>query len=307
MRSEQIQYFLEVAQCGSMSEVAEKNFLTQPAVSTAITKLEKELDVQLLTRSNHGVVLTEAGRTAQQLLLQIQQLSQQLYNSLEPYRTKSSVKEKPLNICTTLEIGKYLVDPAVAHFRQLYPQSAVSVREYDFLDILSAVGQGQCDFGVFCIIQDILAEKEVQQLLEDYQLETEKISSDQLYIGVAPDSPLAQEPSLSLKTILQHPLVIYNSSLNQCWHEMFLRRYITQPQLIKTNRISDLSDLALHQGYLFFLLNHNLFSVKLAQPPSYVLIPVKEHIKVLTGLLYKKNGLSNPSGQELMQTVKNIL
>lgn len=145
MRSEQIQYFLEVAQCGSMSEVAEKNFLTQPAVSTAITKLEKELDVQLLTRSNHGVVLTEAGCTAQQLLLQIQQLSQQLYNSLEPYRTKSSVKEKPLNICTTLEIGKYLVDPAVAHFRQLYPQSAVSVREYDFLDILSAVGQGQCD------------------------------------------------------------------------------------------------------------------------------------------------------------------
>ena len=307
MRSEQIQYFLEVAQCGSMSEVAEKNFLTQPAVSTAITKLEKELDVQLLTRSNHGVVLTEAGCTAQQLLLQIQQLSQQLYNSLEPYRTKSSVKEKPLNICTTLEIGKYLVDPAVAHFRQLYPQSAVSVREYDFLDILSAVGQSQCDFGVFCIIQDILAEKEVQQLLEDYQLETEKISSDQLYIGVAPDSPLAQEPSLSLKTILQHPLVIYNSSLNQCWHEMFLRRYITQPQLIKTNRISDLSDLVLHQGYLFFLLNHSLFSVKLAQPPSYVLIPVKEHIKVLTGLLYKKNGLSNPSGQELMQTVKNIL
>ena len=35
--------------------------------------------------------------------------------------------------------------------------------------------------------------------------------------------------------------------------------------------------------YLVFLLNHNLFSVKLAQPPSYVLIPVKEHIKVLTG------------------------
>ena len=76
MRSEQIKYFLEVAQCGSMSEVAEKNFLTQPAVSTAITKLEKELDVQLLTRSNHGVVLTEAGRTAQQFLFQMQQLNQ---------------------------------------------------------------------------------------------------------------------------------------------------------------------------------------------------------------------------------------
>ena len=51
MRSEQIKYFLEVAQCGSMSEVAEKNFLTQPAVSTAITKLEKELDVQLDRKS----------------------------------------------------------------------------------------------------------------------------------------------------------------------------------------------------------------------------------------------------------------
>ncbi len=304
MRSEQIKYFLEVAQCGSMSEVAEKNFLTQPAVSTAITKLEKELDVQLLIRSNHGVILTEAGRTAQQFLLQMQQLNQQLSASLEPYRTKPSVKEKPLNICTTLEIGKYLVDPAVAHFRQLSPQSAFSVREYDFLDILTAVGQGQCDFGVFCIIQDILAEKEVQQLVEDYRLEIEKISSDQLYIGVAPDSPLAQEPSLSLKTILQHPLVIYNSSLNQCWHEIFLRRYITQPRLIKTNRISDLSDLVLHQGYLVFLLNHNLFSIKSAQPSSYVLIPVKEHIKVLTGLLYKKGSPFKDCNKELMETIR---
>ena len=125
-----------------------------------------------------------------------------------------------------------------------------------------------------------------------------------LFRSVAPDSPLAQEPSLSLKTILQHPLVIYNSSLNQCWHEIFLRRYITQPRLIKTNRISDLSDLVLHQGYLVFLLNHNLFSIKSAQPSSYVLIPVKEHIKVLTGLLYKKGSPFKDCNKELMETIR---
>lgn len=64
MRSEQIKYFLEAAETGSMLQVAEKNFLTQPAVSTAISKLEEELEVTLLNRSKQGIQLTEAGKVA---------------------------------------------------------------------------------------------------------------------------------------------------------------------------------------------------------------------------------------------------
>lgn len=57
MRSEQIKYFLEAAETGSMLQVAEKNFLTQPAISSAITKLEEELGslfVESLQARNHS-------------------------------------------------------------------------------------------------------------------------------------------------------------------------------------------------------------------------------------------------------------
>lgn len=64
MKSEQIQYFLEAAELGSMLKVAERHYLSQPAVSMAISNLEKELGVQLLMRSRQGISLTEAGQVA---------------------------------------------------------------------------------------------------------------------------------------------------------------------------------------------------------------------------------------------------
>lgn len=304
MRSEQIKYFLELAQCGSLSEVAEKNFLTQPAVSTAITKLEKELGVRLIVRSNKGVLLTEAGHAAQQIFWQMQQLNQQLHTLLAPYRFSPAIQTEHLTICTTLEIGKYL-DPLIGQFRQQHPSCLLSVREYDFLDILSAVGQKQCDFGIFCIINDVLQDEYIQKALSDYQLAIEKIGTDQLYVGVAKSSPLAQQPSLSLKTILQQPLVIYNSSLEKCWHELFLKQYTLKPKFVTTNRRADLLDLVLHQGYLAFLLNYSFLSASSPQQPSYVLLPVKERIKVTIGLLIQKQATLPPYGTELIQTIRH--
>jgi DNA-binding transcriptional LysR family regulator len=54
----------EVARRGSFSRAAEALFLTQPAVSRQIAKLEREAGVRLLERNARGLQLTEAGRVA---------------------------------------------------------------------------------------------------------------------------------------------------------------------------------------------------------------------------------------------------
>jgi DNA-binding transcriptional LysR family regulator len=61
MRLEQLNYLVVVAQCGSINKAAEKMFVSQPAVSSAIKMLECELQVQLLTRTRNGVVPTAHG------------------------------------------------------------------------------------------------------------------------------------------------------------------------------------------------------------------------------------------------------
>ena len=53
--------FYTAASCGNISKAAAKLFISQPAVSKAIQKLESGLGCQLFVRSSRGVTLTEEG------------------------------------------------------------------------------------------------------------------------------------------------------------------------------------------------------------------------------------------------------
>ena len=61
MNITQIQYVLAVAECGSISRAASKLFVSQPALSLQIKKLEQELGFSLFFRTAQGVSLTEEG------------------------------------------------------------------------------------------------------------------------------------------------------------------------------------------------------------------------------------------------------
>ena len=61
MKLDQLHCFQEACKYHSISVAAEKNFISQPSFSSAITKLEKELGVTLLNRTSRGVSPTPIG------------------------------------------------------------------------------------------------------------------------------------------------------------------------------------------------------------------------------------------------------
>jgi LysR family transcriptional regulator, hca operon transcriptional activator len=64
MELRHLRYFIAVAEEGSLTVAPEKRLhTTQPSLSRQIRDLEYEVGIPLLTRSVHGVELTEAGRT----------------------------------------------------------------------------------------------------------------------------------------------------------------------------------------------------------------------------------------------------
>ena len=58
MTLQQLTYLVTVADCGNITEAAEKLFISQPS---AIHNLEKEMGVTAFTRSNKGVTVTREG------------------------------------------------------------------------------------------------------------------------------------------------------------------------------------------------------------------------------------------------------
>ena len=58
MTFQQLEYIVEISKCGSINKAAQKLFLSQSGISTAVRELENELGIRVLARSNRGVEFT---------------------------------------------------------------------------------------------------------------------------------------------------------------------------------------------------------------------------------------------------------
>ena len=57
----QYKIFYEVARCGNISKAARELYISQPAISKAVSKLEENLGTRLFSRNSRGVLLTREG------------------------------------------------------------------------------------------------------------------------------------------------------------------------------------------------------------------------------------------------------
>lgn len=73
-----LEYFWVVAKEGSVTRAAESLFVTQPAISTQIRKLERQLGEKLFLKSGRGLVLTEMGQLVFRYAEEIFSLGQEL-------------------------------------------------------------------------------------------------------------------------------------------------------------------------------------------------------------------------------------
>ena len=85
----QLKYFLTAAGEENFSNAAKKLYISQPALSRAISRLEEELGVQLFERSSNRVVLNDSGRS---FLKYLDKASLELNNGVQAVRRRADVE-----------------------------------------------------------------------------------------------------------------------------------------------------------------------------------------------------------------------
>ncbi len=110
---------LAISQMGSFSKAAESLYISQPALSATVKKLEAELGTQLIDRSTNPVQITEAGKVyleSVQKILTIQKETQSYFDSLR------DLEEGSISIGTTTFYCCYTLPKHLVPFRQRYPK-----------------------------------------------------------------------------------------------------------------------------------------------------------------------------------------
>jgi DNA-binding transcriptional LysR family regulator len=137
MRLEDLQFFVRIAELGSMAAAGREVGLSPSAASTRLTGLEKTFGAQLFARTTRRTSLTEAGRV----------LLQHARTALEEIRQARSVLEASTEAprgslrfsCNTF-FGRKHILPYLVEFRELYPDVQL---EMDMSDrIVDVIDEG---------------------------------------------------------------------------------------------------------------------------------------------------------------------
>lgn len=118
-------YFLAITETGSINRAAEKLYISEPALSQYLKRLENELDVTLVLRSqNSALTLTQAGTCFRKYCLAATKLQREMQVDLTQIRTQ---KKERLRIgYSPSDLGTWLPGPRAEAF-------LASAREIDFV------------------------------------------------------------------------------------------------------------------------------------------------------------------------------
>ncbi len=139
--------FYEVAKTGNISKAADTLYISQPAVSKSITKLEQSLNHTLFIRSKKGVKLTEEGQTLYQHLATA---FESIENAEKTLKRIGQLGMGQLRIGVSTSLCKYILLPYLQDFIRENPHVKVSIECNPTFETIQLLKQGKIDIGLIC-------------------------------------------------------------------------------------------------------------------------------------------------------------
>ena len=137
--------FYTVALTGNISRAAEELFISQPAVSKAVQKLEQSTGTLLFTRSSRGVQLTEEGEL---LFSHVKSAFQTLENAENQLRLRREFGVEQLRIGVSSTLCKYILLPRLKDFVKLHPHLRVTISCQSTNHTLQMLEEDELDLGL---------------------------------------------------------------------------------------------------------------------------------------------------------------
>jgi DNA-binding transcriptional LysR family regulator len=136
----QLQTFLAVARTGSVRGAAADLVVTEPAVSAAVSALQRDLGVELVARQGRGIVLTEAGEILARYAAELLGVRDQALRELRGAHA--------LRLAAVTTAGEYVVPPLLKAFHGERPDVEIGLEVGNRASVFERLLRRQADLAV---------------------------------------------------------------------------------------------------------------------------------------------------------------
>lgn len=173
MKLEQLRQIVAIEKYESVSKAARKLYIRQPALSTSLNSLEKEIGIQIFERTPKGVLPTDDGK-------KILESAHSILNEVDNILQYSNQKE-PKNLTGTMRICispiySYLYFDIVTGYKERFPRVDVQFSIQPFIRMRELLHKGEYNLAIDYVPQTVLKE-------ENWPVHTLKPHAVKLLVG----------------------------------------------------------------------------------------------------------------------------
>ena len=137
--------FYTVANAGNISKAAKELYISQPAISKSIQKLEENLNCKLFSRSSRGVLLTDEG---QLLYGHVKEAFETLNLGEDKLRRSIELGVGHLQIGVSPTLCKHILLPYLKEFIRRNPHISISISCQSTNETLRLLDENKIDIGL---------------------------------------------------------------------------------------------------------------------------------------------------------------
>lgn len=143
----QIRYFLAVADTLNFTRASERSFVSQPALTKAIQRLEEAIGGRLFDRTKNSVQLTDLGRG---MLPNLRQIYETANKAREEARRLTRAQKEVVRVGVMCTIDFHQVLPGFVESQEGRNDVELSFREGNLEALTVALDEGDVDVGIMC-------------------------------------------------------------------------------------------------------------------------------------------------------------
>ena len=198
MTLQQLQYAVTVASVGTITEAAERLYITQPSLTTAIRELEKEMNLTIFIRSNRGVAVSKEGEVflgyARQILEQTELLKEKYTNERQWGR----------NFCVSTQHYSFAVNAFVELIKKYAGEEYdFNLRETQTYEIIEDVALMKSELGILYLDEE--NQSVITKTLREKELIFTPLFDAKPHVFISSEHPLAAKKTVDWDDLEPYP------------------------------------------------------------------------------------------------------
>lgn len=298
MTLQQLKYIITVAETGTITEAANRLYITQPSLTNAIHELEKEMHIVIFNRTNKGITLSREG---EDFLGYARQVLEQAAILEDKYKNGDGGKKQ---FCVSTQHYSFAVNAFVDLIKE-YGQDAYdfSLRETQTYEIIEDVARMRSEIGILFL--NDFNEAVLQKLLKSQNLEFHLLFVAKPHVFISRRHPLASKEVITNEELQQYPYLSFEQGEHNSFY--FSEEIFSAFERKKNIRVRDRATLFnLLIGLNGYTVCSGVIDRKL-NGKDIIAVPLADESEMRIGYITHRKGRLSRLGSSYLEALKRYL